>query len=594
MSRLFLIASTALLVGLGACATHPAPPRSVNQVEPVAVTPKPDIEASAYGLFLAGHAAAADGKLEDAADYLGRAAAAEGEPSFLKQDAFAAALEAGRVDEAAKLAPFGDDVEPTAERLGVLVRAVQAMSEGRYKDAYALLQAPDIGFPYRAAALVAPWAAAGAGDVAHAVAPVSAGGDPISQYIADLDQAIISERLGQKDKAEDEFKSLVARGDAGGIASLAYGAFLERQHRWKEAVAVYQAALTRSPHDGTLMSSEARAIKGAKPRPEPTLNEGAAEALIISGAGLMAQKQEDGALPYIRLGLWLDPSDQEAWVLLGELLESRDLDAARQAYAHAKPGSSQYIVARDKLAWTYEHDGDHATALKLARETLHGQPMSRDAAVTLADLLRTNDQYDESAGVLTQLIERPGAAPDWRLYYLRASAYEEAGDWPKAEADLLAALKQRPDEPQLLNFLGYAWIDRGQHLKEALAMVQKAVDANPQSGAMIDSLGWGYYRLGDYKVAVEMLEQAVGLEASDPDVNNHLGDAYWRVGRKIEAQFQWRRVLTLDPDEKLRAQVEAKLASPLGPDAPVGPAAPTPSITLTPPDPTPPAKITSK
>src|SRR5579872_4575519 len=205
MSRLALIASTALILGLGACATHPA--SSLTQTEPAAVTPKPDNEASAYGLFLAGHAAAADGKLDDASDYLGRAAAAEGEPSYLKQDAFAAALVAGRIDEAAKLAPTGDDVEPTTERLGVLVRAVQAMSEGRYKDAYGLLQAPDIGFPYRAAALVAPWAAAGAGDVAHAVAPVAAGGDPISQYVADLDQAMICERLGQKDKAEEAFKS---------------------------------------------------------------------------------------------------------------------------------------------------------------------------------------------------------------------------------------------------------------------------------------------------------------------------------------------------------------------------------------------------
>ena len=591
MSRLALIASAALVLGLGACATQPATPTSAGAPS-VAATPKPDVEASAYGLFLAGHAAAAEGRLDDASDYLGRAAAAEGEPSYLKQAAFAAALEAGHIDQAAKLAPEGDDVEPTTERLGILVRAVQAMSESRYKDAYALLSSPDIGFPYRAAALVAPWAAAGAGDVANAVAPVSAGGDPISQYIADLDQAMISERLGQKDKAEDEFRSLVARGDAGGIASLAYGAFLERQRRWKEAVAVYQTALARSPHDGMLLSSEARAIKAVKPRPQPTINGGAAEALIISGAGLIAQKQEEAALPYVRLGLWLDPSDQEAWVLLGELLENRDLEAARDAYAHAKPGSSQYVIARDKLAWSYENDGDHATALKLARETLQGLPTSRDAAVTLADLLRTNDFYDESAAVLSQLIERPGAAPDWRLYYLRASAYEEAGDWPKAEADLQTALKARPDEPELLNFLGYAWIDRGEHLKEAVAMVQRAVDANPQSGAMIDSLGWGYYRLGDYKTAVARLEEAVGLEPADPDVNNHLGDAYWRVGRKIEAQFQWRRVLTLDPDDKLRAQVEAKLASPLGPDAPVTPDATAPAIGPAPPSL--PAKITAK
>ena len=122
----------------------------------------------------------------------------------------------------------------------------------------------------------------------------------------------------------------------------------------------------------------------------------------------------------------------------------------------------------------------------------------------------------------------------------------------------------------MLNFLGYAWIDRGEKLPQAMTMVKKAVDLNPKSGAMIDSLGWGYYRLGDYKTAVEKLEEAVVLEPADPDVNNHLGDAYWRVGRQVEAQFQWRRVLSLEPPAKLKVEIEAKLKS--GLDAPAAPA----------------------
>ena len=147
----------------------------------------------------------------------------------------------------------------------------------------------------------------------------------------------------------------------------------------------------------------------------------------------------------------------------------------------------------------------------------------------------------------------------------------EAGDAEKAEADLQAALKLDPDEPELLNFQGYFWIDRGEHLKDAVAMVQKAVDAEPQSGEMVDSLGWGYYKLGDFPKAVSQLESAVALEPAIPEVNDHLGDAYWRVGRKTEATFQWRRALSLAPDDKLKARDEAKLASPLGPDAPAGP-----------------------
>ena len=163
--------------------------------------------------------------------------------------------------------------------------------------------------------------------------------------------------------------------------------------------------------------------------------------------------------------------------------------------------------------------------------------------------------------MLDHLIAGEGDKADWRLLYMRAVDFQESGRWAEAERDLSAALKLSPNEPELLNFLGYSWIDRGEKLTQAMAMVKKAVDLNPQSGAMLDSLGWGYYRLGDYPTAVEKLEAAVVIEAGDPDVNNHLGDAYWRVGRFDEARFQWRRVLTLEPSAKLRTEVEEKLKS---------------------------------
>ncbi|MFI4933761.1 MAG: tetratricopeptide repeat protein [Caulobacterales bacterium] len=571
MSPTKLILPLGLILALSACATPPA-------TAPVATGPAPtitplDADASPYGLFLAGRAALDEGRTADASAYLGRAAAAEGGPSFLTQRAFTAALLSGDIAKAAALAPDGDDAEPPAKRLGVLVRGVDDMAQGKNKEAYALLSGPDAGYPHKAAAaLLAPWAAAGAGDMIAATVRPTLGGDAIAQFVGNLDQAQLFERAGKYDQADASFKMLMTAGDAGGLVSGAYGAFLERRGRWNDAVTLYQDALARMPGDPQLIAGAARAKKHGRAPALAPLRQGAADALTIPAAGMMAQKQEDIALAYLRLALRLDPTRDEAWVLVGDLLaQSDDQDGARAAYAHARPGSEPYVTARSKLAWSYENADDHDTALKLAQATAAAAPESRDAAVTLADLLRANDRYEESAAVLDKLIDQPGATPEWRLYFMRASAYEEAGEWPKAEADLQAALKLSPDEPDLLNFLGYSWIDRGEHLKEALAMVQKAVDAEPQSGAMIDSLGWGYYRLGDYKMAVEKLEQAVTLEAADPDVNNHLGDAYWRVGRKTEAQFQWRRVLSLDPDDKLKAAVEAKLASPLGPDAPPAP-----------------------
>jgi len=566
-----------LAAGLGACATErtestehvdiihpPAPP-------PPALTADPD--ASPYGLFLAGEVARDGGHLSAADFYLGRAAAAEGEPMYLKADAFNAALQAGDVAAAAALVPDAADADD--RHLAVLVRGVEAMAQDHDKEAYALFTGPDIDYPPKTAAmLLAPFAAAGIGDEAHALASPDFDGDNVMQFVAALDQAELYERYGKLQQAESTFKAMIAADGESDLALSTYGDFLERHGRWAEATALFQTRLAHSPADGAAALFLARAQKHARPQPLPDLRQGAAGSLLIPAAALIAQKQDVLALEYLRLALRLDPASDEGWLMLGDLLAPADVDGARTAYANVSPRSDSYVPARDKLALTYQNAGDHEAALKLARETLAAAPYSRDAAVNLADLLRSDDEYTESASVLSKLIDAPGATPDWRIYYLRASSYDEIGDATRTQADLDMALKLAPDEPELLNFQGYFWIDQGQHLKEALNMVQRAATAEPQSGEIIDSLGWAYYRLGDYKSAVDKLEQAITLDPSIPEVNDHLGDAYWRVGRKTEAQFQWRRVLSLEPDAKLKARALSELASPLGPDAPQTPAPP--------------------
>jgi len=175
--------------------------------------------------------------------------------------------------------------------------------------------------------------------------------------------------------------------------------------------------------------------------------------------------------------------------------------------------------------------------------------------------LRTAKDYDGAVKVLTRVISARGHAPDWRLLYSRAVAYEQAGRWRDAEKDLIKALEIEPDQPDVLNYLGYSWADRGEHLDQAIEMLQKAVRAQPNSGAIIDSLGWAYFRKGDIPQAVELLERAAELSPSDPDINDHLGDAYAKTsGRRLEAVFQWERVLTLEADDTLKAEVRAKLA----------------------------------
>ena len=282
--------------------------------------------------------------------------------------------------------------------------------------------------------------------------------------------------------------------------------------------------------------------------------------MLVACASLEASSDDEStAMAYLRLALRLDPNRADAWLQVGDLLAKEDPEAARAAYARAPKGSDLYVQAMSRIAMTYQAAGQSDAALNAARAAVAAAPDSRDAAVTLAELLRETDRFDEGVAVLDKLIAKPSSADDWRLLFLRATMQAEAGRKLQSEKDVAAALVIAPDQPELLNYLGYMWIDRGDNLPKALEMVKKAVALQPRSGAIIDSLGWGYYRLGDYKQAVQTLERAVLLEPADPDVNDHLGDAYWRVGRKIEARFQWSRVLTIDAPDDVKARAQAKL-----------------------------------
>ncbi len=533
--------------------------------------------ASAYGLFLAGQAAVNAGHGKVAADYFSQATRASGAASrtggqaagspLLASRAFSAALLGGEVARAAALAPAaiadpaGDDGLAALARLTAGVEAM-ARDDGAAARQFLARPAQAEAGRLSPATLLDPIAAAQAGDVAGATVLPAVADDPISRFYASLDQARLYEHFHRAAEAETAYRALVAGGDPGGLASLNLGLFLERSGRAAEAAPIYARAMAREPDDKGLLAARDRLAAHRPPPPPPTLRHMAAEALAAPAALLAMQKQEEAALAYLRLALRLDPTDDEAWILVGDVLaDLGDVAGARAAWLTPKLGSQAAAAARAKLAWSYQGEGQTEKALAIARTTAAATPGDPIAATALAELLRAAKQYDASIQVLDPLIARQGDKPDWRLLYMRAVDYQESQRWPRAEQDLSRALTVAPDEPELLNFLGYAWIDRGERLTQALAMIKKAVSLEPRSGAMVDSLGWGYYRLGDYADAVRQLEAAVALEAGDPDINDHLGDAYWRVGRVTEARYQWRRVLTLEPSEALRAAVEAKLKS---------------------------------
>jgi tetratricopeptide (TPR) repeat protein len=203
------------------------------------------------------------------------------------------------------------------------------------------------------------------------------------------------------------------------------------------------------------------------------------------------------------------------------------------------------------------------------KAALADRPDRADAAITLGDVLRQAERYGEASEAYDQAFARIRTIEPrhWSLFYVRGITLERTKNWSRAEEDFLRALELEPDQPLVLNYLGYSWVEQRANLDRALEMIERAVELRPNDPYIIDSLGWALYQLGDIDGAVRNLEKSVELLSNDPIINDHLGDAYWRAGRKAEAQFQWQRSLALKPDDELAAKVRLKLSRGLAADA---------------------------
>lgn len=557
----------ALAGPLAACATAPADPapRAAVAAEPandVVAELEIDPEATASGLFMAGSAAFNERRWSDAARLFDRAAevADADDQGYLREQAFVAAVMGGDIEHAAQIAPT--DPEAGAYRLGRLVTAVDLLARDQASQAAAMLGSESFGANYRAvAAALRPWAVLESGDKEAAIQSTSAASGSADPYVA-LNQAMVLEAAGQPGRAEGLYKALAGQLPEQGFFSAAYGAFLERQGRQKEAAAFYAERLKANPEDAEMQQGRARIAARRPAPPVPNGRAGAGQALFIAGMFALQQRDPESAVTYLRLSLRLEPDRADSLLVVGDFLEQvGDLEGARRVYARISPTEPAYPAAQVRVVMNYQKADDADGALKAAQRLAASSPREPAAQVILAEVLRSSKDYEGSIRILDKVIGGQKANADWSLYYSRAVAQHMKGDWPAAEKDLLKALAVAPEESDVLNYLGYSWADRGERLPEALVMIQKAADARPESGAVLDSLGWVYFRLGNYEKALASMEKAVELAPSAPDVNDHLGDIYAKVGRTLEARFQWQRVLTLDPDPDMKAKVEAKIAS---------------------------------
>ena len=526
---------------------------------------------SVFGDFLAGRHAEAVRETPDAADFFNRAHSKEPENIDLLKRSFLFSAMEGRMDKAVKLA---EEVLAAAgtDPIATLVLLSSDVEKGDFTAAEKRLDGlPKTGVSVFMRPLLQAWALAGAGKTDEALKAL----DSLNQNggyrsLFDMHTALINEAGGREEAAEKAFLK-AAETPAGMTLRVVelLGGLYERQGNRDKAIDIYQKYLETHPASLLIdpIIARAKSPKDAKPAAITPKN-GIAEALFGIASSMRQQNAQDSALIFTRLALQLYPEFPIARILLGDVLEAYGrLEEANKVYGSIGPNSPFQWTARLRSAANFNSLDQEDKAIALLETMAAERPTVYDPLVELGNLLRGREKYEAAASAYDRAFKRIGNVTErhWSLLYSRGIALERSKRWPEAEKDFLKALELEPDQPFVLNYLGYSWVEQGLNLDRAQDMIKKAVKLRPRDGYIVDSLGWVQYRLGDYPAAVRNLERAVELRPEDPTINDHLGDAYWRIGRKLEAGFQWRRALSLNPEPELTDTIKGKIDNGLGP-----------------------------
>lgn len=524
---------------------------------------------SVAGNFLAAHVAGFAGDTTASATFYRRLFDMVTDDPALLENAFIAFLADGDMSYALRAAERILESDP-GNSLAQLAQAVGDIREGRFAVARSRLEPGGRGNTADlTATLLRAWAYAGSGLEEDALLTVDRlEGEAGYEIFRLYHGALIASFLGETDTARTRFSAaLEAQPRALSIVD-AYARFAARDGRADEAIAAYEGfleAFTRHP----IAHANLEALRAGEslPRAVSSVNEGASEVLYGLGSVGISDGDDLIALIYLRLALHLAPAHDMALATLAELLESRAQYAAAIETFNAIPSASPlHSGAQVDIGMLLEQLDRKADAVAHLEALIARDAQNREAHVALANIQRMRRNFPEAAEAYTRaiaLLGEPGPG-DWTLFFFRGASLERMGAWERAEADLRQALDLVPEtsplgEAQILNYLGYSWVDMDIRLDEGYTMIQRAIELAPNDGHIIDSLGWAYFKLGRYEDAVRELERAIEHLPNDPVVNDHLGDVYWRVGRRLEARFQWERALANDPEEDDREMIERKL-----------------------------------
>lgn len=529
-----------------------------------------------FGGYIAGRIARGQHDTEAAAVFFRRALSRDPSNEALLEQALLMDLTEGRVEETVEMAQRLLAVHQT-HRVAGLVLGVDAAKRADYADAGEKFKRAAVSLVGEVTSTLAgAWTRYAQGDVDGALGQLDGLKQADwAQYYLRFHKALISDLAGRHQEAgrlyERAFRSeqrlvrltlayaqhAAARGDR----KLARSIIADHTRRTAGTIHPYITALSESINDGDKVP-----LLITSPR------EGLAEVFFGLGEALSSEGGIGFGTVYLQLALHLEPSSPFALAALASVYETtKRYEGAIKTYERIPEGTpiqGSIKVRKALLLNQLDRLGEAKVLLERMADESDTDIRALDA---LGNIMRARKNYDEAINYYDRVIDRIGTPSNahWTFFFARGTSYERAKNWPKAEADLQKALKLSPEQPSVLNYLGYSWVDQNKNLRTGMEHIRKAVRLRPDDGHIVDSLGWAHFRLGNFKEAVRYLERAVELMPQDPILNDHLGDALWRVGRRREARFQWNQALTLNPEPEDIDKIKSKLTEGLPARSPV-------------------------
>ncbi len=576
-STLLLLSGTVLAMALAFSGTPNAATPQEEQTEK-SVTFEPANVQSFAGAFLAARTADIDHDYATAVTLYRKALEFDPANLEIRERLMISLLLNGDFDEGLEEAEALKD-DAAVERITSIIRGLDAIRDGRYDEAKSLLTYSGPNDLDRLThTLISAWADVGAGNVKAALKAVrDMEGPEWFKVFTEYHLGTMALVGGNKSVARVHLTAAITDKEAIATAPDTFMRAVMALARLEAAEGNQQKALDAIAVGDGMINNYAplKALresieKGEKPAQQvDDATDGAAAVLFSIGAALNRQGAEDMVSLYLKVSHALDTESADTLILLGGISEKlKQPQRAIDYYQKVPQGSPMRRISELQLGLALAETDKVAEAKDHLKELIASDPDDIRSYLAYGSVLSEAKDYAEMAANYDKAVEVIGPVPkrgDWTVFFQRGIAYERLKEWEKAEPNFTKALELNPEQPQVLNYLGYSWVDKEINLEEGLDMIRQAVELRPDDGYIVDSLGWAYFRMGEFEDAVKELERAVQLRAGDATINDHLGDAYWRVGRKLEAVYQWNRALISEGVDVNREEIKEKIEKGLAP-----------------------------